>query len=124
MRRVRLRSWRSSGGGGVSLYYSLSASETKPNLLADALREAESFTDLAQKREAAREGAHADVVKAQLQQQQRQRDLSDATLAADKARLELAVLLFPDPRTPYSTEEAGSPPLLPTREAVNQLAAT
>jgi outer membrane protein TolC len=108
----------------VSLYYSLSASETKRNLLADAWREAESFTDLAQKREAAREGAHADVVKAQLQQQQRQRDLSDATLAADKARLELAVLLFPDPRTPYSTEKAGSLPLLPTREAVNQLAAT
>jgi outer membrane protein TolC len=108
----------------VSLYYSVSASETKRNLLADALREAESFTDLAQKREAAREGAHADVVKAQLQQQQRQRDLSDATLAADKARLELAVLLFPDPRTPYSTEEAGPPPLLPTREEVNRLAAT
>ena len=46
--------------------------------------------DLTQKREAAREVAHADVIKAQLQQQQRQRDLSDADVAADKARLELA----------------------------------
>jgi len=108
----------------VNLYYSASVSEAKQHLLAEALHEAESFTDLTQKREAAREGAHADVVKAQLQQQQRQRDLSDATLAADKARLELAVLLFPDPRTPYLTEESGSPRSLPTREEVNRLAAT
>ncbi len=107
----------------VTLYYSVSASATKQHLLAEALHEAESFTDLTQEREAAREGAHADVVKAQLQQQQRQRDLSDATLAAEKARLELAVLLFPDPRTPYATEAPGSPPLLPTRDEVERLAA-
>lgn len=107
----------------VGMYYSVAASETKQRLLADALQEAQSFTDLTQKREAAREGAHADVVKAQLQQQQRQRDLSDATLAADKARLELAVLLFPDPRTPYVTEKPGPLPALPEREDVNRLAA-
>lgn len=107
----------------VNLYYSVSASEDKEHLLAEALREAESFTILAQEREAAREGAHADVVKAQLQQQQRERDLNDATLAAEKARLELAVLLFPDPRTPYSTQTAGPPASLPTREEVNRLAA-
>jgi outer membrane protein TolC len=108
----------------VSLYYSISAFETKQHLLEQAFREAQSFTDLTQKREQAREIAHADVVKAQLQQLQRQRDLSDATLAADKARLELAVLLFPDPRTPYSTEAAASPKALPTREEVDRLAAT
>ncbi|MFZ0293556.1 MAG: TolC family protein [Candidatus Sulfotelmatobacter sp.] len=108
----------------VNLYYSVSVSKAKQHLLEEALHEAESFTDLTQKREAAREGAHADVVKAQLQQQQRQRDLSDATLAADKARLELAVLLFPDPRTPYSTEESAAPLSLPTREEVNRLAET
>jgi outer membrane protein TolC len=107
----------------VSLYYSVSASETRQRLSTEALREAESFTDLTQKRESAREVAHADVVKAQLQQQQRQRDLSDAVLAADKARLELAVLLFPDPRTPYLTEPAGPPVPLPTRDEVNRLAA-
>jgi outer membrane protein TolC len=107
----------------VSLYYSVSAFETKRDLFERAFREAQSFADLTQKREAGREVAHADVVKAQLQQQQRQRDLSDGVLAADKARLELAVLLFPDPRIPYSTEGAGPPPLLPTREDVNRLAA-
>ena len=108
----------------VSLYYSVSASETKQRLLEEALHEAESFTDLTQKREAAREVAHADVVKAQLQQQQRQRDLSDATLAAEKNRLELAVLLFPDPRTPYLTETSGPPGPLPTHDEVNRLAAS
>jgi outer membrane protein TolC len=106
----------------VSLYYSVSAFETKHHVLEEAFREAQSFTDLTEKREAAREGAHADVVKAQLQQQQRQRDLSDGALAADKARLELAVLLFPDPRTPFSTEAPGTPPALPNREDVNRLA--
>jgi len=106
----------------VSLYYSVSAFEIKQRLFTQAFHEAQTFTELTQKREAAREVAHADVVKSQLQQQQRQRDLSDATLAADKARLELAVLLFPDPRTPYSTEAAGAPPLLPTKDEVTTLA--
>ena len=108
----------------VSLYYQVSATETKRSLLTQAFREASSFTDLTQKREAAREVAHADVVKAQLQQQQRQRDLSDADVASDKARLELAVLLFPDPRTPYLTESPGAPSALLTRDEVNRLAST
>jgi outer membrane protein TolC len=106
----------------VSLYYSVSASEAKKNLLEQAFGEAQSFTELTQKREQAREVAHADVVKAQLQQQQRQRELSDATLAAQKTRLELAVLLFPDPRTPYVTERPGPAPILPNREEVNRIA--
>lgn len=106
----------------VSLYYQVSGTETKRRLLADALQEASAFADLTQKREAAREVAHADVVKAQLQRLQRQRDLSDADVAADKARLELAVLLFPDPRTQYSTEPPGVPPVLATRDEMNRLA--
>ena len=106
----------------VSLYYSVAASENKERLVQTAFDEAQGFTNLTVKREAAREVAHADVVKAQLQQQQRQRDLSDATLAAEKARLELAVLLFPDPRTQYSTEAVGAPPALPTRDEVDRLA--
>jgi outer membrane protein TolC len=48
----------------------------------------------------------------------------DAVVAANRARLELAVLLFPDPRTSYSTIEPGAPSPLPAREEVNQLAST
>ena len=106
----------------VNLYYSVSASDNKRRLQTEALQEAQTFTDLTQKRETAREVAHADVVKALLQQQQKQRDLTDAVVAADKARLELAVLLFPDPRTPYATAAPGAPPPLPTRDEVQRLA--
>jgi outer membrane protein TolC len=106
----------------VGLYYQVADAETKRQLLAEALQEATSFSDLTQKREAAREVAHADVIKAQLQQQQRQRDLSDAVVLAEKARLELAVLLFPDPRTPYTTDPPGTAVALPTRDDIDRLA--
>lgn len=106
----------------VALYYQVAATETKRQALVQALQEASAFTDLTQKREAEREVAHADVVKAQLQQQQRQRDLSDAEVAAQKSRLELAVLLFPDPRTPYTTEEPNAPAALLSRDEVNHVA--
>ena len=74
-------------------------------------------------REQVREAAHADTVKAQLEQQKRDRELSDAKINADKARLELAVLLFPDPRTPYSISVPDTPAPLASRDDVNQLAA-
>ena len=90
----------------VNLYYTVSNADRKQTVLTEALNEAQSFTDLTQKREDAREAAHADVVKADLERQQRQRDLTDARVAAEKARLELAVLLFPDPRTQYATVAA------------------
>jgi len=106
----------------VNLYYTVSITREKARIQAEAVIEAQSFTTLTQKREMAREIAHADVVKAQLQMQQRQRDLTDANVAAEKARLELGVLLFPDPRTPFTTDPPAAAPTLPTREEVNQLA--
>jgi outer membrane protein TolC len=101
----------------VGLYYSLTASEHKVAVAERANNEAAGFTDLTGKREGAREVAHADVVKAQLLQQQRERDLADAKLAADKSRLELGVLLFPDPRTSYATESTPLP-VMPSRADV------
>lgn len=107
----------------VNLYYSVSNADHKLALLTEALNEAQSFSDLTRKREAAREVAHADVVKAELERQQRQREVTDAQVAAERARLELAVLLFPDPRTPYTTVPATGVEPLPTREEVNSAAA-
>lgn len=106
----------------VTLYYSVSANDRKLLLLTQAVAEAEAFTDLTRKREAAREVAHADVVKALLQQQQKQRDLVDVTVAARKARLELGVLLFPDPRTAYTIDQQITSAPLPTHEEINRLA--
>lgn len=105
----------------VSLYYSVAAAETKFATTQSALDEANSFLTLTQQREDARESAHADVLKAQLQQQQRIRDLADARLTAAKAHLELGVLLYPDPRTVFQTE-ASAPPLLPDRSEIEAAA--
>lgn len=103
------------------LYYGVIASDHKLAVAEEARSEAADFTSLTGKREQQREAAHADVVKAQLQQQQRERELSDARLAAEKSRLDLGVLLFPDPRTPY-TVPAPEPGQLPSRADVDQAA--
>nr|WP_245818052.1 TolC family protein [Granulicella rosea] len=106
----------------VGLFYGSVAADRKLVVAERAADEANGFTSLTDKREDAREAAHADVVKAQLQQQQRQRDLADAKLAADKARLELAVLLLPDPRSPYTLSAPDTPPALATRDEVEAAA--
>jgi len=111
-------------GTVVALYYGSLAADQKLAVAQRAADEAASFTDLTNKREVAREVAHADVVKAQLQQQQRQRDLSDAKVATEKAKLELAVLLFPDPRTPYTVKPIVDLAPLPSRAAVESAAST
>jgi outer membrane protein TolC len=106
----------------VGLYYGYLAAERKFTVAERAAAEADNFGDVTRKREAAREVAHADVIKAQLGQQQRQRDLTDAKLSVDKARLELAVLLFPDPHTPYILKLESDHPPLPTRADVDAAA--
>ncbi|HEX3986469.1 MAG TPA: TolC family protein [Acidobacteriaceae bacterium] len=100
----------------VAAYFGVLSASEKEKVAQRALTEAQTFLDLTQKLESGREVAHADVVKADLSDQQRQRELGDATLAAEKARLDLGVLLFPDPRTPYSLVAAGQiPDPLPDR---------
>jgi outer membrane protein TolC len=66
--------------------------------------------------------AHADVLKAQLEQQQRTRDEADAQVALSRAHLELGVLLYPDPRTAYRTDSS-TLPILPDRAEVEDAAA-
>jgi outer membrane protein TolC len=106
----------------IGLFYTSMASEDKVAIAKRAADEADSFVKQAEQRETAREAAHADVVKAQLQQQQRQRDLADAMLQAQKSRLDLGVLLFPDPRSPYTLTAAAIPPL-PVRADIEAAAA-
>ncbi|HEY2470968.1 MAG TPA: TolC family protein [Terracidiphilus sp.] len=107
----------------TGLYYGLAAANRKLDIAQRAANEAADFTKLTGQREQAREAAHADTVKAELQQQGRDRELSDAKLNADKARLDLAVLLFPDPRTPYTINVPETVAALAARDEVNQLAA-
>ncbi len=107
----------------TSLFYSSLAADHKLAAAQQARQEAADFTRLTSQREQAREAAHADVVKAQLVEQQRSRDAEDAQLAAEKARLELGVLLFSDPRTPYTLSAPAAEPLLASKEDVEQAAA-
>ena len=102
----------------VSLYYGTAAGQQKLQIAERALAEADSFAEITLKREAQREAAHADVLKAQLTQQQRQRELLEAKLASDKAQVELAVLVYPDPATPFLLAVSDQPAALPERASV------
>ena len=101
----------------VGAYYGVLASEEKARVATGALDEADRFLKLTQQLESGGEVAHADVLKADLQQAQRQRELEDSQLAAEKARLDLGVLLFRDPTTVYTLAKdlQQAPPPLPAR---------
>jgi outer membrane protein TolC len=85
----------------VENYYGVLATKAKVLVAQRALAEAERFYTVTQQRERGGEVAHVDAVRADLQVQQRQRELNDAVLAADRASLDLGALLFSDPSTPY-----------------------
>lgn len=80
----------------VQDYYNLDAAQRKIANANRSLQEAAAFVDVTSKKEQAGDVSHVDVVKAQLQFETRSRDLLNFRLAADQARLTLAVLLFPD----------------------------
>ncbi len=107
----------------VSLFYERLAADHKLGVAQRAAQEAADFTRLTQQRETARESAHADVIKAQLEEQSRTRELQDATVEYEKARLELGVLLFPDPQTAYVLSASDTTPPLPSRHDVSAAAA-
>ena len=86
----------------ITLFYGATIAQTRVEVEQRAADEAASFVKLTNQREVQREAAHTDVLKAELTLQQRERDLADAQLAAQKSRLDLGVLLFADPRSPYS----------------------
>lgn len=80
----------------VQSYYGLIAAQRKYASVQEAAAEAQRFFALSQKLENGGEVAHSDVIKAQIQSNDRQRDLRESQLAMEKSRLDLAVLLFPD----------------------------
>ena len=80
----------------VQSYFGALAEQSKANLAQKAEDEGERFLKLTQNLERGGEVAHSDVVKAELQAQERRRQLREALLALLNARLDLAVLLFPD----------------------------
>jgi outer membrane protein TolC len=86
----------------VQNYYGMVVAQRKLANARQSLDETRHMFDITDKHEKAGEVAHADVVKAQIQVDQRERDLQDAQLALDKARIGFAVFLFPDFRQDFA----------------------
>ncbi len=103
----------------VQSYYGLLTSQRHLTNAARSVDEARRFLDITQKQEAGGEAAHADVVKAQLQLQQRERDYRDAETNVEKARIALGVILLPDITQRYQIEDDLKPDIpLPSLEEV------
>lgn len=86
----------------VQNFYSVVGANRKVANARTSLQEAERFLDITQKQEKGGEVAHVDTIKAQIQVQQRQRELSDAELNVEKAKIGLAILLFPQLREDFT----------------------
>jgi len=102
----------------VQIYFAVEASEQKLASARQNAAEGENFLQLTQELEKGGEVAHSDVIKAELQAQDRRRQLQDAQLASLNARLDLAVLLFPDFTDNFELADSlhASAPLPPRQE--------
>ncbi len=76
-------------------YYGAIVAQRKRANAEQSANEAQRFLTISQQLEKGGEVAHSDVIKAQLQANDRQRDLQEAKLAEEKAHLDVAVLIFP-----------------------------
>jgi outer membrane protein TolC len=107
----------------VQNYYGLVTAQRHEGNAESSLQEARQFLVITQKQERGGEAARADVVKAELQYQQRQRDLTDARANTQKARIALGVMLFPNLRQAFDITDDLRPDLpLPPFEQVRSLA--
>ena len=95
----------------IQNYYAVVTAQRHQTNAQRGLEEARSFLEITQKQEKGGEVARADVLKAQLQHQQRRRDLLDAETAGQRARLALGVMLFADPLQPFNVTDDLSPDL-------------
>jgi outer membrane protein TolC len=108
----------------IQNYYAIVSAQRKFANSQISVREAQRFLDITQKQEKGGEVAHADVVKAQIDLQQRQRDSKEAQLAIEKAKIALGVLIFPSFSSDFSVvDDLQQPAILPPM-AEAQAAAT
>jgi outer membrane protein TolC len=104
-------------------YYAMVSAMRKFANAQQSQQEAEHFLDITRKQERGGEVAHSDSVKAEIQFVQRQRDTAESQLALDKARIGLAVLLFPDFRQDFTVvDDLDTPRPLPIFSAIQALA--
>jgi outer membrane protein TolC len=102
-------------------YFKAGAAQRKLETAQATAEEGDRFLKLTQDLENGGEVAHADVIKAELQMQERRRQLQEAQLTLLNARLDLAVLIFPNFSENFEIADdlhAAAP--LPTIEEIQQ----
>ncbi|HUC53206.1 MAG TPA: TolC family protein [Candidatus Cybelea sp.] len=108
----------------VQSYYAVAAGQLKLEAAKKNGAEGEQFFKLTQDLEKGGEVAHADVIKAELQMRERHRQLLEAQLGLLNARLDFAVLIFPDFNDNFElAEDLHASVPLPTLSEVQQRAA-
>jgi len=108
----------------VQSYYAVAAAQQKLEAAKKNGDEGDRFLKLTQDLEKGGEVAHSDVIKAELQMQDRHRQLLEAQLGLLNARLDFAVLIFPDFNDNFElAEDLHASVPLPTLAEVQQRAA-
>ncbi len=108
----------------VQNYYAVAAAQQKLQSAQKTADEGDRFFKLTQDLEHGGEVAHSDVIKAELQMQERRRQLQEAQLGLLNRRLVLAVLIFPDFNDDYEVaDDLHAPAPLPTIAEVQRQAA-
>jgi outer membrane protein TolC len=108
----------------VQSYYAVAAAELKLEAARKNSDEGDRFLKMTQDLEKGGEVAHSDVIKAELQMQERRRQLLEAQLGFLNARLDFAVLIFPDFNDNFElAEDLHASVPLPTLAEVQQRAA-
>jgi outer membrane protein len=104
-------------------YYGMVAAGRRMTNARTAADEARKFLDTTLRLEKGGEAAHSDVVKATLTRQQRERELQEAELALEKAKVNLAALIFSDLATEYTVaDDLGTLDALPVLDAAKKQA--
>ena len=107
----------------VQAFYGLLAAQAKTVSISQASEEAQHFLDLSKKLETGGEVARSDVVKAQIQANDLQRQLQDTKLGEENARLAVAVLVFPNFFQDFTLiDDLASAPTLPPLPDVQEMA--
>lgn len=106
-------------------YYAVVSAGRKLSNAQQSHSEAQEFLSITQKQERGGEAAHSDVIKAQISAQQRDRDVQDALLALQKAKITLAVLMFPTLNLDYEVvDDLAQTQPLPSRPEISAQAQT
>ena len=98
----------------IQNYYTIVSAQRKFANAQIAVQEAQRFFDITQQQEKGGEVAHSDVIKAQIDLQQRQRDSAEAQVAIEKAKIALGVIIFPNFSSDFTVEDdLQQAPMLP-----------